>query len=282
MAAPNSPRRNALRQVGGRRRGDASVRRLAWARASSRVRGRPRRPRLSISPGLGAAMLAAALSLRLRHRGTLRATQRPIVVRARCSITCRRGVEAAQRDVGGQLAQRRLRDQADDLGRRPAARRGRRRARAPARSRRRAGPRPGRGRWSRPVRGRRGRRRSRARPPSPPPDSRSSAATARATSTSPVSSSTLNAASGGRAVTSVAPAVGCGSAGPKSATSSPAAHPLGELGEPAARERRRARARLGSRGELAVEEDRHPEVADRGRRLQRQLGGRGSRPSARR
>ncbi len=64
----------------------------------------------------------------------------------------------------------------------------------------------------------------RARTPgSPPPDSRSSAAIAAATARSSVSSSMLKAASGGRAVTSVAPAVGCGAPGPKSGARSPAA-----------------------------------------------------------
>jgi hypothetical protein len=58
-------------------------------------------------------------------------------------------------------------------------------------------------------------------PAGPPPASRSPAATARATSTSPLSSSTLKAASGGRAVTRVAPPVRCGSSGPKSGRSSP-------------------------------------------------------------
>ena len=58
-------------------------------------------------------------------------------------------------------------------------------------------------------------------PAGPPPDSRRPAATAFATSTSELSSSTLNAASGGRAVTRVAPAVRCGSSGPASGRSSP-------------------------------------------------------------
>ncbi len=51
-------------------------------------------------------------------------------------------------------------------------------------------------------------------PGRPPPDSRSDAAIRLATSTSAVTRSTLNATSGGRAATSVAPAVGCGSRGP--------------------------------------------------------------------
>ena len=93
-------------------------------------------------------------------------------------------------------------------------------------------------------------RRSPARPPIPPPDSRSCGGDRdRATPTSSVSSSRLKAASGGRAVTSVAPAVGCGSAGPKSGAQLARAHPLARARR--ARRGERRRARRGSRAEAS-------------------------------
>ena len=124
------------------------------------------------------------------------------------------------------------------------------------------------------ARPRAGRSRPIARTPgSPPPDSRSSAAICRASSTSSVARSTLNATSGGRAVTSVAPVRGSIARGPKSGLSSPSAIRARErLGPPAADVGALTARRVG--GERAVEEDGHPEaVADR-RRGGERLGAR--------
>ena len=76
-----------------------------------------------------------------------------------------------------------------------------------------------------------------------------------------MSSSRLKAASGGRAVTRSAPALGCGSGGPKSGTQLAASHPPGERLEAAAA-KPGALAALRRARELAVEEDGKPEARD--------------------
>ena len=98
-------------------------------------------------------------------------------------------------------------------------------------------------------------------PGSPPPDSRRPAATARASSRSPLSSSTLKAASGGRAVTSVAPARAVRQARAEVRPQLARLHPQPELREPAVAEvGALGRARLPR--QLPVEEDRDAEAAD--------------------
>ena len=92
-----------------------------------------------------------------------------------------------------------------------------------------------------------------------PPPASESAATAFATRRRTVSSSMLKATSGGRAVTSVAPAVGCRRAGLKSGDSSP---PVSALLPPRGRPRAKTRARAALRRcKLPVHEHRQFQLA---------------------
>ena len=208
---------------------------------------------------LGPLVLLAPLLLGLGHGSNLvgRGGQPPL---DRVSG----GVEAADRHVRGIAGEGRLGKEADQLRLERAGPERRGQLPDPLDDGRRAGPRAGRGRWSRPGRGRCESPRPIARTPArPPPDSRRPAATARAISTSALSSSRLKAASGGRAVTRVAPALGCGSGGAVVGAQLAALHPQPELGEAAVAEVG-ALGALGRGGQVAVEEDRDAERADPG------------------
>ena len=227
----------------------AGFRFLAAARAAGAAAGVD-------PPALGAALLAAALFLGLCHvpKSNRSAAAEPPLDQVP------RGVEAADRHVLRVAGERRRRDQPDQLRlQRPGAERRRQlahRARPPCP----AAPPAGRGRWSRPGRGRWRAASPIARTPrSPPPASRSPAATARATSRSPLSSSTLKAASGGRAVTRVAPARAVRQRGPEVGAQLARLHPqpqlrqaavaeVGALGPHRARGPARRRGRRGCRG----------------------------------
>ena len=161
------------------------------------------RPRASTTP----TAFPRCLFRRLRFVWPMPAVYGEAAARAR-SISCRCGVEARHRDVGGEVGERRLRRAGDELGA------GHRRVAADGGDHLRPGSSPGGPRcWSSPGRRptARAARRARARTAAPPPRPRGSAAAMRfgVASVAGGSSSTLKATSGGRAATSVAPAVGC-------------------------------------------------------------------------
>ena len=168
-------RLTAPRQVGGlSRRSPRRWRAICFA--SSRGLRAAGAPGALDGPGLGAAVLATALALRLGH-GRIDATGG----RERVLDHVPLGIEAAQRHVLREALERGPRREPDQLrlGDLRALARRARRGRA-------AAPRGGRARWSTPgrARARRGRGRCARTPGSPPPDSRSSAAIACASSTS--------------------------------------------------------------------------------------------------
>ena len=205
--AATRPRMIELRQVGGasprwsarlRPRAGPRFRLLAAARAARRALGVD-------AAALGAAVLAAALLLGLGHR--LESSRSRAAGREPPLDHVRGRVEAADRHVLRVAGERRRRDQADQLGldRPGAERRGQlaHRARRPRQRHRERVVDVGRDLGAAAARAA---GRSPARPAGRRPTRAAPAATARATSRSPLSSSTLKAASGGRAVTRVAPA----------------------------------------------------------------------------
>ena len=171
-------------------------------------------------------------------------------------------VEAVQRNVVREALQRRLRDEADDLGSGDAGAQRLRLAAAPPPPPRAAARAAGRARSWTPARcrARRAARRSRARPAGRRRPRAPCAATAFASSMSEVSSSTLNATSGGRAVTSAAPAVGMQAGGPEVGHQLAVRHPRGGARDAALAEVG-ALAALLRRRELPVHEHRQVQLA---------------------